>query len=51
MSIFSRFVKKKEDVKAFPVQSTFNTDDMTSIDEEVNDNGICTETDKTDSGQ
>lgn len=51
MSIFSRFTKKKEDVKDFPTQTTFNTNDMTAIDEEVNDDGICTETNKTDSGE
>lgn len=44
-------VNKCEEIKDFPQQTTFNTDPMDTINEEVNDDGICTEIDPSDSGK
>lgn len=35
----------QEEIKDFPKQTTFNTDDMTTTYEEVNDDGVCCEND------
>lgn len=42
-------VGKEEEIDIFPEQTTFNTDLMDTIYEEVNDDDICTETNETES--